>query len=222
MTVSVSESEARCLENRRLLAGSRFLIASSRRLLNPAWVTAGASDGIDLHVTVRERLASGWLFPASHKVWAGGHICVVCGTTIAPSEVENEVVGPTRVWAHLPCYPIWREESRAYELANSANGPDGTDGSQHLADLRQIVRERFANRRLFVLPHDKSWTGRGKSDICVVCSKPIFAAEASQEVFGAPQARAHLVCYRAWLLESIASRQVDDRSSAESNDTAAS
>ena len=33
------------------------------------------------------------------------------------------------------------------------------------------------------------------------CSKPIFAAELSQGVIGAPQARAHLVCYRAWLLE---------------------
>jgi len=221
MTVSVSESEARCLENRRLLAGSRFLIARSRRLLNPAWVIAGASDGIDLHVTVRERLASGWLFPASHKVWAGGHICVVCGTTIAPSEVENEVVGPTTVWAHLPCYPIWREESRAYELANSANGPDGTDGSQHLADLRRRCRSSLARSmtcRAATQTAFGSQIARARSD---VCSKPIFAAEV-QEVFGAPQARAHLVCYRAWLLESIASRQVDEQSSAESNDTAAS
>src|SRR5207253_1607233 len=127
MTVVVSESKARSLENRRLLDGSRLLIASSRRLLNPAWVIAGASDGVDLHVTVRERLASGWLFPAPHKVWAGkgiGHICIVCGTIIAPSEVENEVVGPTTVWAHLPCYSIWREESKPYD---GADGRDKTD-----------------------------------------------------------------------------------------------
>ena len=218
MTVLVSESKARCLESRRLLADSRFLIASSRRLLNPVWVIAGASDGIDLHVTVRERLASGWLFPAPHKVWAGkgtGHICIVCGTVIAPSEVENEIIGPTTVWSHLPCYSIWREESHVYERATGADGTDGTDGSHHLADLRETVRERFANRRLFVLSHDKSWTGRGKSDICAVCSKPIFAAESSQEVIGVPQAHAHLVCYRAWLLESIAVRQMDERSSAD-------
>ena len=184
MTVLVAESKARCLENRRLLAGSRFLIASSRRLLNPAWVIAGASDGIDLHVTVRERLASGWLFPAPHKVWAGkgtGHICVVCGTTIAPSEIENEVVGPTTVWAQLPCYSIWREES---------------DGAEYLADRRQIVRDRFAKGTLFALPHDKSWTGRGVSDICAVCNKPIFAAETAQEVIGTRRAHAHLACYR--------------------------
>jgi hypothetical protein len=171
-----------------------------------------------LRQTVRERLASGWLFPAPSKVWAGmgtGHVCIVCGITIAPSEIETEVVGPTTVWSHLTCHSIWRDESQTYEGANGADGTDGTDGSHHLADLRQTVRERLANRRLFVLPHDKSWTGRGKSDICAVCSKPIFAAESSQEVIGVPQTRAHLVCYRAWLLESIAVRQADGQSSSE-------
>jgi hypothetical protein len=170
-----------------------------------------------LRQTVRERLASGWLFPALHKVRAGkgtGHICIVCGTTIPPSEVENEVVGPTTVWSHLPCYSIWREESQTYERMN------GIDGTAYLADLRQTVRHRFANGTLRALLHDKSWTGRGVSDICAVCSKPIFAAESSQEVIGVQRAHAHLVCYRAWLLESILTRQ--SRSSAESDDTAAS
>jgi len=172
-----------------------------------------------LRETVRERLASGWLFPAPHKVWAGkgtGHVCIVCGTAIAPSEVENEVAGPTTVWSHLLCYSIWREESQTYERVN------GTDGTAYLADLRQTVRDRFANGTLRALPHDRSWTGRGVSDICAVCSRPIFAAESSQEVIGVQRAHAHLVCYRAWLLESIAVRQSDQRSSAESNDTAAS
>ena len=161
-----------------------------------------------LRQTVRERLASGWLFPAVHRVRAGkgtGHICIVCGTTIAPSEVENEVVGPTTVWSHLPCYSIWREESQTYERVN---GADGSDGTGYLADLRQTVRNRFANGTLLALPPDRSWTGRGVSDICGVCSKPIFAAESSQEVIGVQRAHAHLVCYRAWLLESIASRAV--------------
>ena len=178
-----------------------------------------------LHQTVRERFASGWLFPAPHNVWAGkgtGHVCIVCGTTIAASEVENEVVGPTTVWSHLPCYSIWREESQTYEQVSGTDGHgngDGTDQTAYLADLRQTVRHRFANGTLPALPHDKSWTGRGVSDICAVCIKPIFAAESSQEVIGVRRAHAHLVCYRAWLLESIAVRQSDERSSAESNDT---
>ena len=214
MTVLVYESKVRCLENRRLLADSRLIIARSRRLLNPAQSLSGASNGPDLRVTVRERLASGWLFPAPSKVWAGrgaGHVCIICEISIAASEVENEVVGPTTVWSHLPCYSIWRQESQTYELGN---GTDGTD----LANLRQTVRNRFANGTLPALPHDKSWTGRGVSDICAVCSKPLFAAESSQEGLGVTSAHAHLVCYRAWLLESIRIRQSDDQSSAKPTD----
>jgi hypothetical protein len=213
----VSEAKASCLENKKRLASSRSLIARSRRLLNPAWQISGGADGIDLRIIVRERLASGWLFPAPHKVWAGkgtGHVCIVCGTTIAPAEIEHEVVGPaTTVWTHLPCYSIWREESQDHERAN------GTNGTDYLADLRQIVRNRFADGTLFVLPHDKSWTGLGVSDICAVCSKPIFAAESSHEVLAPTSAHAHLVCYRAWLIESIATR-LEERSSAEPHDDA--
>ena len=140
-----------------------------------------------LRQTVRERLTSGWLFPAPPQTWAGkgtGHVCIVCGITIQSAEVENEVVGPTTVWSHLPCYSIWREKSQAYELAKSADGADGADENHHLAGLRQTVRERFANRRLFVLPHDKSSTGRGKSDICAVCrsqSSPLSRRKKSSE-----------------------------------------
>ncbi len=51
-----------------------------------------------------------------------------------------------------------------------------------------------------------------------VVSKPLFAAESSQEGLGVTSAHAHLVCYRAWLLESIRIRQSDDQSSAEPAD----
>jgi hypothetical protein len=158
-----------------------------------------------LRQTVRERLASGGLFPAPHKVWAGkgaGHVCVICATAISSTEIaiEHEVVAPVTIWAHMPCYSIWREESKPDEPASRA------DEVSYLANLRQIVRDRFAKGTLFVLPHDKSWTGRGVSDICVVCSTPIFAAESSQEVIGVRRAHAHVVCYRAWLVESTAVR----------------
>jgi len=62
MTTMVSESKIRCLESRKLLAGSRYRIASSRRLLNPAFAVSGGSSGDDLHKAVRDRLASGALF----------------------------------------------------------------------------------------------------------------------------------------------------------------
>ena len=179
----------------------------------------------DLRQTVRERLASGWLFPAPSQTWDGkgtGHVCIVCGITIQSSEVENEVVGPMTVWSHCRAIRSGAKNHRPTNWQRVRMGPtEGTEATTLPVSVR-TVRERFANRRLFVLPHDKSWTGRGKSDLCAVCSKPLFAAELSQEVIGAPQARAHLVCYRAWLLESIAVRQSDGRSSAESADTAAS
>ncbi len=172
-----------------------------------------------LRQTVRERLASGRLFPAPSKVWAGkgaGHVCVICATVISSAEIalEHEVVAPATIWAHMPCYSIWREESKPDEPASRA------DEVSDLTNLRQIVRDRFAKGTLFVLPHDKSWTGRGVSDICAVCSTPIFAAESSQEVIGVRRAHAHVVCYRAWLVESTAVGQLEERYSAESHDDA--
>ena len=70
MTVLVSETKARCLENRRLVAGSRLLIARSRRLLNPAFEISGGSDD-DLRRMIRTRLATGAPFPVDGKVPAG-------------------------------------------------------------------------------------------------------------------------------------------------------
>ncbi len=99
--------------------------------------------------------------------------------------------------------------TRARRFLNPAWTISGSSDEQprapdDLADLCQIVRARFAAGSLFVLPDNKSWTGRGISDICAVCSKPIFAAEVSQELIGARRAHAHLMCYRAWRMESVA------------------
>src|SRR5437879_7971791 len=140
MTAMVSESKIRCLESRKLLAGSRYRIASSRRLLNPAFAVSGGSSGDDLYKTVRDRLARGALFLAPQKVWAGrgtGRICIVCDVAITATEVEHEITdGPATVWTHSACHQIWQQESTSYELANVM------DGTDYLAALRQIVRER--------------------------------------------------------------------------------
>ena len=142
---------------------------------------------------------------------------MICATAISSAEIaiEHEVVAPVAIWAHMPCYSIWREESEPHEPASRA------DEVSYLTNLRQIVRDRFAKGTLFVLPHDKSWTGRGVSDICVVCSTPIFAAESSQEVIGVRRAHAHVACYRAWLVESTAVRESEEPYSAEFHGDAA-
>jgi len=128
MTAMVSESKIRCLESRKLLAGSRYRIACSRRLLNPAFAVLGGSSGDDLHKVVRDRLSRGALFPAPQKVWAGhgtGRICIVCDAAITASEVEHAIIdGPATVWAHSACYQIWLRESTAYERANVMDGTD--------------------------------------------------------------------------------------------------
>ena len=211
-----ARSETRCHANEKLLTQSRFLIAWGRRVLNPAWTISGSSEEDvrgtaeeDVRGTVRERLASGDLFPVPREVWAGhgsGHVCVVCGKPISSAEVENEIVGPTTVRAHVACYSIWQQESDALEPSRQSRTPD------YLPALCQTVRDRFAAGTLFVLAEDKSWTGRGISDICAVCSKPIFAAEVSQELIGARRSHAHLMCYRAWRVESVAFGESDGHS----------
>jgi hypothetical protein len=78
-----------------------------------------------------------------------------------------------------------------------------SDGAHYLADLRQTVRDQFANGALFVLAHDKTCTGRGNSDICAVCGEPIFAAESAQEVIAVRHAHAHLLATElGWLVNS--------------------
>jgi hypothetical protein len=96
-------------------------LARSRRLLNRAWEISGASDGDAVHVTVRERLKSGALFPAPRTIWMGqgtGRICFVCDAAITALKVEAETTdGPATVRAHLECYTIWRQESDAMPKA---------------------------------------------------------------------------------------------------------
>jgi hypothetical protein len=200
MTIdSVNETIERCHEDLEHPDTSHCLLAHSRRLLHRAWWIAGASDN-DLRLTIRDRLAKGAIFPAPNGVWAGqgtGRICMVCGTAISWWEVENEmIVGRVTVWAHLPCYTMWREESDRLD-ASSHN-----EAADYLADLRQIVRTRFKDGTLLALLDNKSRARRGVSDTCAVCNRAIFAAELSQESLGGRRAHAHLLCYRAWFEES--------------------
>ena len=62
---------------------------------------SGSSD--EDRSTDRERLASGTLFPVLRKIWTGsgtGHPCTISNMIISSNEIENEILGPTTVWAH--------------------------------------------------------------------------------------------------------------------------
>jgi hypothetical protein len=61
---------------------------------------SGSSD--EDRSTDRECLARGTLFPVPRKIWTGdgtGHPCTVDNTIISSNEIENEILGPTTVWA---------------------------------------------------------------------------------------------------------------------------
>jgi len=115
-------SSRACVESsRRLLSESRYRVARTRRRLNPAFALSGGSpDNGVLRTTVRERLGSGSLFPLPRRVecWGGpsnGQVCVVCLKEIAkglPEYVTNGGPGVGKVFAHVICYLVWKEESQ--------------------------------------------------------------------------------------------------------------
>jgi hypothetical protein len=123
-----AQSKVCVTSNRVLLAQTRYLIARSRRRLNPVFEVSGGSAP-PLRETVRALLASGILLPFSGEVLGAtgtGRRCVVCHEAITASEVECEVDGyaadGTRV--HLTCFLIWQEESERVPRIRPARDSD--------------------------------------------------------------------------------------------------
>ena len=125
----VAQSRALSLDCQRLVAQSRFLIASSRRHLNPYLELSGASDD-PVREMVRDGLESGELFPVDGNGFgARGKqgLCSVCDTPVLPAEMEISITEPRAARAHAGCYAIWLDESKAWRasrrrLARSQKG----------------------------------------------------------------------------------------------------
>ena len=121
----LTSSLHRIESNRRLLRESDYLIAASRRLLNPAFTLSGAAMAPEplIREIVRALLQSGDLPPLTGTVaWAGkgtGKMCCVCGEPVNGSEVEYEPEDGKRLTpgCHLPCFLVWQDESRADGLS---------------------------------------------------------------------------------------------------------
>jgi len=112
------QSKVRVQESRKLLSETRYRIAASRRRLNPAFTFEGSSDEEHqaLRRSIRERLATGTLFPAGLKLIARsgrGDDCTVCGNPIAAADVAYEIplVEQVVVVSHLLCWVLWRDET---------------------------------------------------------------------------------------------------------------
>lgn len=118
-----------------LLEASCYPIARRRHLFS----TAQSSDD-PLLDTVRIRLSNGTLFPVDRKSSAGhgsGKSCAVCDSPINDPEIEYEVAGGPSgsVCVHLPCYLVWRQESKALHLSEGERHPRRTT-DELLAQLR--------------------------------------------------------------------------------------
>jgi hypothetical protein len=89
--------------------------------------------------SVRTRLGTGVLFQVDHTSCAGhgrGTKCAVCDLPINHPELEYQVGGPSdSVCVHLPCYLVWRQESKALRVSEGTRHPRrSTD--ELLAQLR--------------------------------------------------------------------------------------
>ena len=75
----------------------------------------GPSDG-ELRQRIREGLSSGKLFRVDGNGLAGRGTqqrCTVCNRPVLTSDLEIRIEEPRQAFAHLRCYAIWVEESKA-------------------------------------------------------------------------------------------------------------
>jgi hypothetical protein len=89
-----------------------------------------------LRHVLRARLAAGTLVRAQGGCWvhsaSGKNACAVCVRAIPAGAPECEVVDRVRLYAHMPCFKLWVEESRAHESGGPpapAESPGAKRGS---------------------------------------------------------------------------------------------
>ena len=76
---------------------------------------AGSSDE-ELRQRVRDGLSSGKLFRVDGNGFAGRGTqqrCTVCKRPVLTADIEIRIEEPRQAFAHLRCYAIWLEESKA-------------------------------------------------------------------------------------------------------------
>jgi len=73
-------------------------------------------SGNELRQRVRDGLRNGKLFRVDGNGFAGKGTqerCAVCTRPVLTSEIEIRIEQPRQAVAHLRCYAIWLEESKA-------------------------------------------------------------------------------------------------------------
>ena len=131
----LTRSPTLCLANLAVLEASRYLVARRGRLFS----TMPESD--PLLDTIQTRLRDGTLWPVDRKSGAGrgsGKPCAVCDLPINHTEIEYEVAGGPSgsVCVHLPCYLVWRQESKTLRWSEGERHPRRTT-DELLTQLRE-------------------------------------------------------------------------------------
>ena len=128
----MARAQALLADNARLraqLADSMARSAQAARL-QPRFVRGGSApeptpdlDALRRHVL--GRLIEGSLPVPTERVSAGagsGNPCAVCGLPIAMTEIEYELrVGDVAMFAHLPCFDLWKDEAAALPIGSSTD-----------------------------------------------------------------------------------------------------
>ena len=174
----LTRSPTLCLANLAVLEASGYPMARRGHLFS----TTPESDD-PLLDTVQTRLSTGTLFPVDRKSGAGhgsGKPCAVCDLPINPRDIEYEVAGGPSgsVCVHLPCYLVWRQESKALHLSEGTRHPRRTTdellaqlrGSK--TDLSRFVKAMRRNQRPHMVVSTnavRAWQEREPQTWAMVC-----------------------------------------------------
>jgi hypothetical protein len=174
----LNRSPTLCLASLAVLEASRYPMA---RCGHPFGTTPASDD--PLLDTVRTRLSSGTLFPVDRKSCTGrgsGKPCAVCDLPINHRDIEYEVAGGPRgsVCVHLPCYLVWRQESKALHMSEGTRHPRRTTDEllvqlrESKTDLARFVEAIRRNQRPhLVVPTNavRAWQEREPRTWAMVC-----------------------------------------------------
>ena len=103
------------------------------RRANPRSIRGELTSRPARNVGELRREVATWLvegsLPSPAKGWAGlgiGNLCSVCRIPIVMTEIEYEArIDGMMLFAHIPCYEIWKEEAARLDGASADGHPPG-------------------------------------------------------------------------------------------------
>ena len=111
--MAILRAKERAADSDRACVRSWQRIAASQELLRQDIRGGSAAD--TLNEKIRAALIAGTLPRVDFRLWAGkasgNRVCACCELPIARGQVEYEPQSAPGLYAHLPCFTVWRAES---------------------------------------------------------------------------------------------------------------